>query len=335
MNMLVAPTQATNLSARQIVVSRTVPAPPHLVFRAFTEPEHVVHWWGPFGFRNTNHVMEVQPGGLWRLTMHGPDGTDYPNLSRFTAVVPGKRLAFYHGSGRAGEPEFDVEITFDESGSRTRVTLCQTHPTAAQAEEIGKYAITGGNQAMSRLAGYLAAMRESVPAAVLEGATADTSADFVLTRVFSAKRDELFRALVLPERLGKWFGPPGMPTRIVASDLRPGGQLRYAIESPTGEAFGRAVYREIEPPARLAHVVSFTDENFEPVRHPASDSWPLEVLGIVTLTELDGKTVLMSRSIPIHASATDVDTFRKGHASMVQGWKGAYDQLDAYFQSMR
>jgi uncharacterized protein YndB with AHSA1/START domain len=335
MNILVAPSHATDLSARQIVISRKVSAPAELVFRAFTEPEHVFHWWGPFGFRNTSHAMDVRPGGLWRLTMHGPDGTDYPNLSRFTEVVPGKRLAFSHGSGRAGEPEFDVEITFVESDGRTRVTLCQTHPTAAQAEEIGKYAVEGGNQTLTRLAGYLAAMRESVPPSVLEGVTADTQADFVLTREFAAPRELLFHALTEPEHLCRWFGPPGVRTRIVSSDLRRGGQLRYAMQLPSGETFGRAVYRDIEAPARLANVVSFTDKKFAPVRHPLSHTWPLEVLGIAALTEHDGKTVLFSRSIPIHASDADVATFREDHAGMVQGWKGAYDQLDEYLHSTR
>ena len=334
MHMLADPSHATDLSARQIVISRTVAAPAPLVFRAFVEPEHVIHWWGPFGFRNTSHAMDVRPGGLWRLTMHGPDGTDYPNLSRFVAVVPGQRLAFSHGSGRAGEPEFDMEITFSEANRRTRVTLCQTHPTAAQAEEIGTYAIAGGNQTLTRLAGYLAAMRESAPAEVLEGATADTQADFVLTREFAAPRTLLFRAMTEPEHLAKWFGPPGVRNRVVSSDLRPGGQLRYAIRSPAGEAFGRAVYREIAAPARFAHVVSFTDKKFAPVRHPGNDTWPLEVLGIATLTEHAGKTVLFSRSLPINATDTDVATFRAGHASMVQGWQGTYDQLDQYLKTM-
>jgi uncharacterized protein YndB with AHSA1/START domain len=335
MNMPPEPNPSTDLAARQIVVSRTVAAPAASVFRAFVEPEHVVHWWGPFGFRNTSHAMEVKPGGLWRLTMHGPDGTDYPNLSRFVDVVPGKRLAFSHGSGRAGEPEFHVDISFVEANGRTLVTLSQTHPSAAQAQEIGKYAIEGGHQTLARLAAYVAAMRESVPANVLEGVSADTQADFVLTRELAAPRELVFRALTEPEHLDKWFGPPGMRNHVVSSDLRPGGQLRYGMKAPAGESFGRAVYREIDPPRRLAHVVSFTDERFEPVRHPASKTWPLEVLGIAALDELGGKTVLFSRSIPVHASDADVATFRAGHASMAAGWKGAYDLLDQYLATVR
>jgi uncharacterized protein YndB with AHSA1/START domain len=315
------------LSQRQIVLSRVVEAPADVVFRAFTDPDHVVHWWGPFGFTNTIHEMDIRPGGIWRLTMHGPDGTDYPNLSQFTDVTPGRRLAFSHGSGRAADPSFDAEITFAQEAGGTHVTLCQTHPTAEQAREIGKYAIEGGHQTLTRLAGYVGTMRESIPAAVLEGATSASEADFVITRVLPAKREAVFRALTEPLQMEKWFGPPAATVHVVASDLRPGGQLRYAMPP---NSYGRFVYREVTAPKRLAYVVSFADESFQPVRHPMSNTWPLEVLAIATLTELDGKTVLFSRSLPIHASDTDVRTFRAGHAGMVQGWKGAYDRFDQY-----
>ncbi|EMO29454.1 toxin-antitoxin system, toxin component domain protein [Leptospira interrogans serovar Bataviae str. HAI135] len=49
----------------------------------WTEPEHVIHWWGPKGFTNTFETMDVRPGGIWKFIMHGPDGTDYPNLIVF------------------------------------------------------------------------------------------------------------------------------------------------------------------------------------------------------------------------------------------------------------
>ena len=83
-------------SSREIITTRHVDAPRDLVFRAFTEPEHVIHWWGPFGFRNTIHEMAVKPGGVWRFTMLGPDGTDYPNEIRYRDVVIPERLTYRH-----------------------------------------------------------------------------------------------------------------------------------------------------------------------------------------------------------------------------------------------
>lgn len=322
--------QAT-VAGRKLTLTRVVRAPLALVWRAFTEVQHVAHWWGPFGFRNSVEVMDVEPGGTWRFTMHGPDGTDYPNVVHFHAVEPERRLAFTHGSGRADEPSFEVEITFEPMGAHTKVTLEQTHASAERAELVARYAIDGGKQTFTRLAGYLASMRESALPSVIEGAIVGTdSADFVLTRVFAAPRALVYRAMTEADHMMKWFGPANAQTRIVSGEVRVGSTLRYAMKMGPHEMFGRAVYRELAEPERFAYIVSFTDSEGAPVRHPMSATWPLEVLAIATLTELDAKTLLVARSVPIHASEGDRETFFKGHSGMVQGFKGSYDQLERY-----
>jgi uncharacterized protein YndB with AHSA1/START domain len=55
--------EATLTSDREIVVTRVIDAPREMVFEAWTDPEQVVQWWGPFGFTTTIHEMEVRPGG--------------------------------------------------------------------------------------------------------------------------------------------------------------------------------------------------------------------------------------------------------------------------------
>src|SRR5262245_36352617 len=66
-------------SNREIVITRLINAHRALVFEAWITPEYVAKWWGPNGFTNTIHEMDVRPGGVWRFTMHGPAGVDYPN----------------------------------------------------------------------------------------------------------------------------------------------------------------------------------------------------------------------------------------------------------------
>jgi uncharacterized protein YndB with AHSA1/START domain len=179
-------------------------------------------------------------------------------------------------------------------------------------------------------------MRECASAGVAEGVVPGTDEDdFVVNRVFEAPRDLVFRAMTEPAHLERWFGPPGTKIRVVSSDLKPGGQLRYAMPEGAKETFGRFVYREIAPPGRLAYVVSFADEKFAPTRHPLSKAWPLEVLAIETLGSFDGKTLFFSRTIPIYATQEERETFRAGHSSMVQGLKGALDQLDEYLKTLR
>ncbi len=65
-------------AAREIVSTRLVGAARELVFKAFTDPDHLAHWWGPNGFTNTFHEFDLRPGGTWRFVMHGPAGGRSP-----------------------------------------------------------------------------------------------------------------------------------------------------------------------------------------------------------------------------------------------------------------
>ena len=76
-----------NLADREIVITRVFDAPREMAWDAWTDPKQVVRWWGPRGFTTTIHEMDVRPGGVWRQTMHGPDGTDYPGQMVFVEVV--------------------------------------------------------------------------------------------------------------------------------------------------------------------------------------------------------------------------------------------------------
>ena len=80
-----------------------IPATPAQVFAAMSDPARVARWWGPDGFKNTIHQFDFRPGGSWLLTMHGPDGKDYPNESRFTRVTAGRsQRAEFAASGNGG-----------------------------------------------------------------------------------------------------------------------------------------------------------------------------------------------------------------------------------------
>ena len=89
---------AASTADREIAATRIFDAPRELVWKAWTDPKHVAQWWGPNGFTNTIHEMNVSPGGVWRFMMHGPDGTDYPNRIVFIEVVePGAPGLFARG----------------------------------------------------------------------------------------------------------------------------------------------------------------------------------------------------------------------------------------------
>lgn len=148
---------------REIVISRVLDAPRELVWEVWTDPKHVVHWWGPNGFTTTIETMDVRPGGVWKHVMHGPDGTDYPNKSVFIEVVKPERIVYSHGGGREGGPgaHFEATWTFDAlKGNKTRATGRMVFASAADREHVVREfkAIEGGHQTLGRLAGYLAKM---------------------------------------------------------------------------------------------------------------------------------------------------------------------------------
>jgi PhnB protein len=87
------------------------------ISRLFNAPEHIKNWWGPDGFTNTIHLMNIKKGGEWNLTMHGPDGTDYANKSIFKEIVPLKKIVYEHISG----PKFLATIEFESRGEKTHI----------------------------------------------------------------------------------------------------------------------------------------------------------------------------------------------------------------------
>ena len=147
--------------ARSITLTRLFDAPPELVFEAWTDPEHVGEWWGPAGFTITTKEMSVKPGGVWRYTMHGPDGTDYPNRTEFIEVVRPERLVYYQGWDRDSDEErHHVTVTFENRNGKTQLTLTTVFRTAEELEKVVREhgAIEGGKQHLEKLAEYLKKM---------------------------------------------------------------------------------------------------------------------------------------------------------------------------------
>jgi uncharacterized protein YndB with AHSA1/START domain len=122
----------------------------------WTDPRHIVHWWGPKGFTNTVQEMDVRPGGAWRHTLHGPDGVDYNNESTYVAVERPSLLSYDHVG-----PKFTATVTFVEESGRTTVTLSMVFPDADLRDRIVKdhNAVEGGNQTLGRLAEHLASVK--------------------------------------------------------------------------------------------------------------------------------------------------------------------------------
>jgi uncharacterized protein YndB with AHSA1/START domain len=125
-----------------------IAATPAQVFAAMSDPARVARWWGPDGFTNTIHQFDFQPGGTWLLTMHGPDGKDYPNESRFTRIVPGALFEIEHLAGH----HFILSITLKPFEQGTQVHWRQTFDTVAHYQQIASFVAVANAQNLQRLA---------------------------------------------------------------------------------------------------------------------------------------------------------------------------------------
>jgi uncharacterized protein YndB with AHSA1/START domain len=154
---------AEDTSTREIVITRVFDAPPELVWEAWTDPQQVARWWGPRGFTTTIHEMDVRPGGVWRQTMHGPDGNDYPCKFTFLEVLKPERIVYSMIGGKKGDPRVECQATwiFEKQGDKTKLTLRMLFASAEERDmNVKQYnAIEGGQQTLSRLDEYLAERR--------------------------------------------------------------------------------------------------------------------------------------------------------------------------------
>lgn len=293
---------------RTMTVERLIDAPRDLVFRAFTDPKHISRWWGPRGFRTTTHHMDLRTGGTWRYTMHGPDGTDYPNLMSYHAVEPPARLRYSHGTGIEGEPFlFEGEITLEERGSGTlvRLRLAWSSPEL-RAPYVEMGALEGAHDTLRRLSEEVA----------FSGGDA-----LLVSRQFAASPEELWRAWTDPRRLADWFGPVGMSLEVLRHDLQPGGTFHYRMSGPGGaDMFAIWDFIEVTEPGRLLWVLAFADEKGAKRRAPFSENWPMEMLTELTIEPDGAGSRVALRSQAYGATPAEVRTFREGRGSMEEGW---------------
>jgi uncharacterized protein YndB with AHSA1/START domain len=327
---MATPDSTVGASDREIVLSRVFAAPRELVWRAFTDPARLAHWWGPRGFTTRTQRMDVRPGGEWRFVMVGPDGREYPNLVRYVEVSAPARMRYHRGGAVDKEAvDFDVTVTFEPDGAageRTRVTMQSVFATGAARDLVVREygAIEGGQQTLARLAEHLADDAAAEPA----------DRPFVITRVFRAPRALVWDAWTQREHLARWMGPKGTTIAHATLDLRPGGLFLYGMRAPDGTMmWGKWLFREIVPLERLVVVVSFSDENAGVTRHPMVPGWPLETLSTMTFAEhagIGGGTTVVLEWRPVNASAEERATFAASHDSMTQGWTGTMEQLEAY-----
>lgn len=159
---------AEELAEESLVITRTFDAPRSLVFKAWTDPERLVRWWGPTGFTTPACTIDLRVGGIFHYCMRSPDGKDYWGRGVYREIVEPERIvytdSFSDEKGNVTSPtqyglsaewpmETEVTVTFAEQEGRTVLTL-ESSSVAVPAEEL-EMCRQGWSESLDRLAAEL------------------------------------------------------------------------------------------------------------------------------------------------------------------------------------
>ncbi len=137
-------------------LEKILDAPRDLVWRAWTDPEHIKRWWAPRPYQTPQVEIELRPGGKFYSLMTGPDGFHEAGTACILEVVPGERIVWTTALGEDYRPNesaphgcgalvFTAIHTFEDSGDgKTRYTATVLHKNAADAETHSKMGFHDG-----------------------------------------------------------------------------------------------------------------------------------------------------------------------------------------------
>ncbi len=145
-----------------LVLDRTVDVPREMVWAAWTQPEHIVHWFTPAPWKTIACEIDLRAGGKFNTTMQSPEGENYPNFGCFLEVVPNERLVFtdalIEGYRPTEKPFMTAILTLESAGAGTRYVATVLHrdeATRKQHEEMGFFG--GWGTALDQLVAYVKA----------------------------------------------------------------------------------------------------------------------------------------------------------------------------------
>lgn len=305
-------------NTNELKLTRVFDAPVRAVWEAWTDSAKVAHWWGPRGFSITTHHRDLRPGGTWVYTMHGPDGKDYPNITRYLEVEECAKLVYDHGATADTPPMFRVSVRFEEIDGKTTLHMTMTLATPEAAERTRQFIKkAGGDATWDRLAEYLTKERMG-------------REKFVICRSFDAPLERVFEMWSEPEHLVRWLPPGGHKMECVRGEIRTGATALWHFQSGNVRYHARFEYLRVEKPRCIAYTQQFCDEQERAVRHPLAPTWPETMLTTVDFASEGPERTRVTVTSEISGTVPneELETFVKGRDGMTIGWTGSLDKLE-------
>lgn len=142
--------EAHRNSSATLLIERQLKAPRELVWKVWSQAEHMKKWWGPKNWDLGVLTFEFKPGGRFHYSMTAPDGNVGYGVSQFVEIVEPERIVFYNSfaddAGNPVKPGFSADyplrvlniLTFEADGNETRLRM-EAHPDNASQSELDFY----------------------------------------------------------------------------------------------------------------------------------------------------------------------------------------------------
>ena len=310
--------------SNELQLTRIYNAKVNQVWNAWVDPNQVGQWWGPRGFTISTVRKEVRKGGDWLYTMHGPDGVEYPNHTKFLEVEQYQSLVYDHGGFEDRPPMFRVHVVFTELNEKTKMEMTMSFASAeAVAEARVMIKKASGDSTWDRLAEYLEKQNSGKEI-------------FVINRSFGVDLKTMYEVWTNPNHIMNWTPPTGFIGKYLSADIRPGGESFYEMSGNGFSMYGKARYIEMNKPTRLVYTQIFTDQDGNVSRHPMAPTWPETMKTTVTFCEEGASQtrVTIQWEVYGHATPEEHSTFNGAKAGMTMGWTGSFDKLDQYLKTV-
>src|SRR5713226_7960293 len=189
----------------------------------------------------------------------------------------------------------------------------------SRTSPIGSHTTSGsGRRVWTAWTTICATCRNRRKTMAIGSITASEEQELVLTRVFDAPRELVFKVWTDPKHVAQWWGPRGFTNPVCELDLRPGGAILIHMRGPDGIVYPMTgTYQEIVRPERLVFTSAALDSDGNPL---------FEVLTTVTFAEEGGKTKQILRARVIKKTAQAAPYL----AGMEAGWTQSLERLAAY-----
>ena len=293
-----------DIKNRTLGTTRIFNAPLEIVWKVWSDINHLNNWWGPRGFTQSTSKHEFKVDGAWSFVMHGPNGVDYQNDLVYSEIIPLKKIVTRHNS----HSQFTVTALFKVIDDQ------KVH------DSVKDFAIVANMEHQMKFEAELAKLTgEVVPN------------EFIILREFKADLNTLWKMFTEPVHMASWYGPKEIKIGHCDMNFNRGGYYHFSmIAEDKNESWGKVYYIDIVKNIRLIYVTTFSNAKGEITRHPMAPLMPAELLTTVNFIKVDDHhSKIEIRWYPINALPEEIKMFNDFHGSFNMGWTGSLDRLES------